>query len=466
MSTLIKFTLRSIAEKKMRTFLIILSIALSVALTFASISLKGTIMNLFEEQIKQFMGDAEIMITAGENSKSSWIRMQDLEGFKDRISYQVGTISAQGDYVTAKDEKYAFDIKGYRLEDLKVMNPIDIASETDDAYVGKSLIMGEADANKLGITLGQTIELKINKIDYKFKVIKFAVSQGLFRESQGNSLTVVVPPGVLQKINKVDNRYNMILLRSFEGVDDKQLIEDLRKVYNRESVEDPIPEDEIEKAISTIIIPFLLMITLVVMTSMFIIYTSFKVITQEKLPILGTFRSIGATKTITDWILLLESVLYGIVGGIIGCGLGILVLKGIVFVMSMDASSGKNMKIDLAYGTSEFIMAMSMAIILAIVSSIIPILQISKIALRDIVLGNIQPAVKKSPFKLVLGFLLSAMPFILSQFKFGEAGILVHGLGMVLMVFGVVLLVPYFTTIMAIVFEKIFGFIFGNLGSI
>jgi putative ABC transport system permease protein len=450
----------------MRTFLIIISIALSVALTFASISLKGTIMNLFEEQIKQFMGDAEIMVTAGENSKSSWVRLQDLDAFKDRIAYQVGTIDSSASYNANKDETYSVQVKGYRLEDLAIMNPVTIVSQTEDAYAGKSLILGEADAKKLGITLGQTIELKFGNVIYKFKVTKLAASKGLFRESQGKNITVVTPPGTLQKMNDIGNRYSMLLIRSFEGVDDTQLIEDLKKVYNRESVEDPIPEEEIEKMLSTIIIPFLLMITLVVVTSMFIIYTSFKVITQEKLPILGTFRSIGATKKITDWILLIESVFYGVIGGLIGSGLGILVLKGIVFVMSMDPSSGKNIQIDLAYSTKEFIIALSMAIVLAIVSSIIPIIQISKIPLRDIVLNNIQPNIKKSPLKLVAGIILSAMPFILSQFRFGESGILIHGLGMVIMVFGVVMLVPYFTVIMATIFEKVFGFLFGNLGTI
>ena len=57
-----------------------------------------------------------------------------------------------------------------------------------------------------------------------------------------------------------------------------------------------VSKSEIDAQIKPIRIPFMFMLILVVLISTFIIYTSFKVITLERLPMLGTFRSIGATK--------------------------------------------------------------------------------------------------------------------------------------------------------------------------
>ena len=61
--------------------------------------------------------------------------------------------------------------------------------------------------------------------------------------------------------------------------------------------------------------------------SIFIIYSSYKVITLDRLPVIGTFRSTGATQKMVTGILLLESLLYGCVGGFAGIPLGILVLR-------------------------------------------------------------------------------------------------------------------------------------------
>jgi len=64
--------------------------------------------------------------------------------------------------------------------------------------------------------------------------------------------------------------------------------------------------------------------------SIFIIYSSYKVITLGRLPIIGTFRSFGATKKAVASILLLESLFYGCMGGLIDIPVGILVLKAIL----------------------------------------------------------------------------------------------------------------------------------------
>lgn len=73
--------------------------------------------------------------------------------------------------------------------------------------------------------------------------------------------------------------------------------------------------------------PFFLISFFSLTMSVFIIYSSYKVITLDRLPIIGTFRSIGATQKTVTRILILESALYGCMGGIAGIPLGIVVLK-------------------------------------------------------------------------------------------------------------------------------------------
>lgn len=61
--------------------------------------------------------------------------------------------------------------------------------------------------------------------------------------------------------------------------------------------------------------------------SVFTIYSSYKVIILDRLPVIGTFRSIEATQKTVTRILMLGSVFYGCIGGTIGIPIGIGVLK-------------------------------------------------------------------------------------------------------------------------------------------
>lgn len=60
--------------------------------------------------------------------------------------------------------------------------------------------------------------------------------------------------------------------------------------------------------------PFFLISFFSMTMSVFIIYSSYKVITLDRLPVIGTFRSIGAEKKTVTRIFLLESLLYGSAG--------------------------------------------------------------------------------------------------------------------------------------------------------
>ena len=71
--------------------------------------------------------------------------------------------------------------------------------------------------------------------------------------------------------------------------------------------------------------PFFLISFFSLTMSVFIIFSSYKVITLDRLPVIDTFRSIGATRKTVSRILLLESLPYGCAGGLLGIPPGILV---------------------------------------------------------------------------------------------------------------------------------------------
>jgi putative ABC transport system permease protein len=437
---------------------------LSIALTFASVSLKGTLENLYKEQLQKYFGTANIVVHADENSPSNYFRVKDVGDTNKLIEYQVDILQLSGSYSDkVKDKNVSLDIKAYDYEELELMNPITIIEELNDEFVGKDIIIGTLDAEELGLKLGDTISININNSIHKFRVSKIGASDGLLRPSR-NQVLIVMPKATAGKILDKKGLSNSILIKSNEGVVVSEVIESLQLDYKRYDVREPISQEEIDASINSIIVPFILMLTLVVVTSVFIIYTAFKVIVTEKLPILGTFRSIGATKRKTDIVLLTESFLYGLVGGVIGIGLGILVLKGITTIMADDPYAASKLKVEMAYGAPQILFALGMSVVLSVLSALAPILKISKIALRDVVLGNIESKYKKKTYKYFIGLLLVIISFVLPQMNLGSVSMIINIACLLILCVGVVFLVPLFTDFMLIILDKVITPIFGNIG--
>jgi hypothetical protein len=62
MGIILKYIMKSISEKKLRTFLIIASVAVSSALVFASAAISGTLVDMFGVRMKQYFGTSDFIV--------------------------------------------------------------------------------------------------------------------------------------------------------------------------------------------------------------------------------------------------------------------------------------------------------------------------------------------------------------------------------------------------------------------
>ncbi len=192
-------------------------------------------------------------------------------------------------------------------------------------------------------------------------------------------------------------RLNLVNTVYFKTVDDTKMqetIEKIKTVYKDEYVGEMISKSEIKSQVDPIRIPFMFMLILVVLISVFIIYTSFKVITLERLPMLGTFRSIGATKKMTDFIMLSEATIYGVLGSGIGCWLGYGMLTAVTHLMSSSMLGGGTVE-RIVYPPLYMVLAFVFGMILSFGSALVPIVKTSKIPIKEILLNIIEGTKRK-----------------------------------------------------------------------
>lgn len=462
MGIIIKFLIKNIKEKKLRTFLIIFSITLSTALFFASNALSTTLTDMLIKEMRTQIGSAEIIIYSNELSPTPYVDPKPAENLGNKLEYVIGTIELTGYYKASTDDILNINILGYDYGELQKMNPIHlISSQNLEPFTGRKIIISETFAEKYKLELGSPMDLEIQGTKQRFRVSAIAASKGLLKENDRN-IPVIIPRETIASLAKVRGKSFLLYIKTAEGENIPEILNELSALYNRYTVREFFSEEEILQQLSMIRTPFLLITLLVLFMSIFIIYTSFKVITMERLPVIGTFRSIGATKKMTSGVLLLESILYGIIGGVSGCVLGIGVLYGMAAVIANDPYMQIDVSIKFTFG--QLRQALTLAIVLSSLSALLPVLKISKIPVKDIVLNNIEKKYKKKKWKLYFGIGFLSGALILPPIIPHSIAFIINAILMIAVFVALIYLIPYLSKVFICLFEKIYIFFFGNIG--
>lgn len=457
MKIILRFLFRNIKENKFRSFLILFSVTISSALILASNAMTNSLNKTYMKQIRASIGSAEIYISPNSKSPSPFVDIKENKEFSDKLEYTVPVLKGNGSYKGSNDEEKKLSINGYDYNELAQMNPISLKESTNvEPFKGKKAIISTKFAQENGFKIGDSITIKINDANYKFNIVAIANNESLFF-NENDTFTFLIPRDFMDTIVDANNKGNVVYLKTKTSENKQNLIDSLRKEYDKYDVRETMTEEDLNRNNAMVSQSMKMMSIVVLLMSCFIIYTAFKVIVLERLPIIGTFRSIGATKKITDFILLGESFLYGIIGGAIGSVLGV----GVLYLLCAMIMKG-NFNISLK--PSDFITSFLLAIILSLVSSAIPIIKAMKYSLKDIILNDVAKEGKYKIWKQVLGVILIIAFNIIPRVVDSNSLALVGPLSLLFMLIGVILIVPLLTRIVSMILGKILGKIFGNEG--
>jgi len=463
MKILLKFTWRNIKERKLRTALLVLTVLLSSALFFVSTAISDNVEKMFMERIKRYVGTAEIMIYPNKESPSSYFKTTPAEQFADRVDYIVGVIPRGGIYQPDGPEDVSLNIQGIALEDLQTMNPFLLESEEDlRPFTGKRLIISKNAAAKYGLTLGSSMEIEMEGARNKFKVAGIAQPTGPFLD-EGETIYIAMPISTLRAIYDAQGKASVVYIKPRAGENREQLIKDLAAVYRRYTVTEAVSEGQINRIVGLISNPLKLTLAALLFMGTFIIFTSFKVIAMERLPVIGTLRSIGATKRTTVFILLLESLFYGLLGGTLGCGSGI----GLLYLISDILNPFKDLGVQttLDFSLAQLAIAFILAIFFVVFSSLWPILNAAKVSVKEIILGSQEVRKpKRKRNKFLLGILMIAFSLVAPRLAPQELALFVNMLSFPLVFIGVISLVPYIFKRITDFLERPYTLLFGNEG--
>ena len=456
--------MKSMLEKKSRTFLIILAISLAGALFLASSQLSDSIAKMYENNMRQEIGSVDLIVKSDQHSPSPFLNENLINNFEEgkviRYANCAGTYKM--DYSTYEN----ININGYDLEDYRAINKLKLVDSSQlEPFTGPKIIISEKTANKYRVKVGQSLTLKINGINRKLMIVGIAKRQGIFA-GEGSGATSIMPLKTLSEYIGGGGKPTALYIDLQKENRGDTAIEVLKQVYPRYSVETVIDQDDFKERIAWMTDPFMIMTLMVIFMSAFIIYSSFKVIMLEKLPIMGTFRSVGASKRKMNQVLLIETGFYGVIGGVIAVVLGIGILYILTLVLSASSMYEATGKVELSITVVSCLITFVLANVIAFTSTLIPILSTNRIALKDIILNIRAHKTQKRLKSFIWGCAFIVGGFILGRMESQTLGTIYAVVAVFMIIIGMIKALPLFVLYSAEILGMLFERVFGNLGSL
>ena len=176
-----KTLLSSLINKKMRTLLLLFSIAVCSSLLFANEGFRETCEKMVYTADTRWAGQSELYITPGRSVGSAeWIDAEAVEAFEDSFEYAYRFVRGKALYGADTDEMHYFTILGVDIDQFNNHNPLALKQGDLADWSGDKLVIGEAYARRLGVGEGDTVALEIDGVLREFRVAGISGSSGLF----------------------------------------------------------------------------------------------------------------------------------------------------------------------------------------------------------------------------------------------------------------------------------------------
>ncbi|HBF4254995.1 TPA: FtsX-like permease family protein [Clostridioides difficile] len=461
MKIILKYIFTNIKERKIRTAVMLLSIVLSTVLLFVSFSIGLSYESAQRKMAKGMSGTATISVQS--KNPDILINLEDIPDL-NAIKSKVGVLESSAIY--NKGGYYEeFSLIAADLSQLNKINKPRLENgDSITDFSGDKIILPNRFTSKYKIKKGDSITLQIYGKSYTFQVSDIASYDTVFlRHTRG--VNALLPKETLSKIINKGSGYTRVLIDSEEEMTEN-LVNKLSEELSTEkyTVSNTINETKIISDARQKTMPFFLISFFALTLSIFIIYSSYKVITLERLPFIGTFRSIGANEKTVTHILMLESILYGSIGGLIAIPIGVVVLN--LMLHGLGNSLEQGISIPTVISPIGVIISVIVAIIVSLFSAYIPVKKASHLPIKNVVLGTVEEKNVSNRSILFIGSIMFILSVLLPRISPENTLYLAGGFSLLGLIVATIVLIPLITDIMSIVFEFVYKNILGNEGKL
>lgn len=293
-------------------------------------------------------------------------------------------------------------------------------------------------AEKYGYKVGDTLIFHDkNDKPIEFKLVKIlSEDNGFISRKNCNAVVNMQAISDLnagEKVN-VDQMY-------VDVKDDSRIEEFIDKVKENApyvECENLTGSEELKEVISQITSIFVLIFIVAFLLVIFITISLSNRIICERMSVIGTLRSLGISSSLTAFILLLENIIYGLVGACIGTYIYSLIRFPVMNSMLSFSDGSKPILDDVSVWS--YVVVFAGAVLVECVSPVFALAKAVKTAIRDIIFANKDTEYVFSKKQTILGFIFLTAGIITDVLGTGKMIVLV--ISLICIVLALALLIP------------------------
>lgn len=430
MKLILKYTLKNITIKPIRTVIIILCFA-AVSLAFSmSLAINISSKEAVENQIRTTTGNTDIIVSSSEGIAGDEIILPNgtdtLYVSRAEISLQIHNIE---NYKYVQKKQIAVlgldSVKAYHFGMIPKCEEI---SENE-------IIISSAVSLMFGYEKGDTLVIPCaDGSEISFVIKDIILCENLI--SLMPQTVIVTSEKANQIMCKDDNISNIMYIDVTDNSKISEVCQKISEINSDIEVQQIMGSQEQNEMISSITSVFFAIFAIVFLMIIFIVSGFSKNIAAERISVIGTLRSIGADKKTAAFSLLSESFVYGILGGIIG---------EIIFYLIKDTVIRSFVATSPYDNTSYYIplyiplIAVFVSAVISCICSLSSVISTAKMPVKDIIFLNKDTCYKISYFKSLLGFIMLIAFFILYIIN---SDFIVNLIALICFAVGVCLIIP------------------------
>ena len=440
MRIILKHILRNIKEKKARSLLIILSLVVATMVFVLNLTLPDEIIVKIQETLRSVHGKTEVAIySTGE------FNIKDVKLGNEKITY-TGSKSIIGIIENKQILIYGFDI-----DNAKKFNLLgeDVCNLSDN-----EVVVGKKIAEKYDYKEGQELNLNINEKQYIFKIAKIVENKG-FASIDVKFPFIITNLSTINKITESEEETVDYIYVDVENDENVQKFVEYVKENNKDfMVKELVNISTIKDEISFVTYILLVIFAISAIMIMFVVSTLNNLILAERMPVIGTFRSIGASKHKMNAILILENSIYGLIAGTIGSFLGY-IINGKVASAFITTSGVELSKESASMKIGTFVLGIVLAILLEVIITLNSIRKNRKKSIKDVIFNVQSTKYEISKKKTILGLILFFTAFIVNTLN-KNSNLIAGLISLTFILVGISFILPIIIRVLSTIFSNIF----------
>lgn len=429
---IIRFILRNLRKNKLRTLLVLISVILAALVIFFNLSMSDCIEELIRLESSKTYGNYNL----GISSVDGTFKSDDIDWGNFKLKEKTNILVT----VLLGEDEDVYKLNSLEIDDFTSKNLIQIKEGT--LKINKNeVIVDEESAKDNEWEIGDNISVYLLTGELQdLKIVGIAYNKGYF--AQNFSLPTLVSDINFDRETWDYSKDDVSVVMCEVDNSEKTLSDIKEEIENNNDgfeVSFLVDEANIQTQIGTIRMVLIILLLLVLMLNYYIISSNAKVILESRTSVLATFRSIGATRGKVISVVLLENIVYGVIGGIIGCLIGYLTLKPVT--NTLVGSAEKNWTIDADKVFIYIIFTIFFSIFVQVLCALRHVIKFSKIPIKNILFEKSESVYRVSIINVIFGTICIVVAAIL-YFTNSHYNLL-QGIGvMVFTIFGLVEVVP------------------------